>query len=226
MKLLQSIFFVSALLLLFAACEKNAVPAPVEPVPDPIVSPERVNFQEPGVGQFNAYEEISYQCGEIIPNGNRQELKLSITGVTPETIEFTESINNNPNSIVYTALRQEGVIAISAEDRQRSSLFYFYGSDSLRLDAPTVADLTYADCVFFDGSEKFTGDYVAAVPEFELDGKSYKNQKVVSCVPSIMNLDGYLFYDRNGLTASITATTIGFGSDDETTFTTVYLLKE
>lgn len=222
MKLSRTILPLFAILLAFTACEKDAIPTPVDP--DPVINPARVNFQEPKVGQFNAFEAISYECGEAINDDNRWELKLTISAVTPETIEFTESYENTTNTVVYTALRQEGVIAISAEDRQQSRLFFFYGSDSLRLDAPTTTELTYQDCVFFDGAEKFTGDYVAGVPSFELDGKTFKDQKVVSCVPVILNLDGYLFYDKYGLTASINTQTGGFG--DIRTTTEVFLLKE
>lgn len=222
MKLFQTILPIFALLLAFTACEKTDTPTPIEP--DPVINPDRINFQDPKVGQFNAFEAISYECGEAIPDENRWELKMTISAVTPDAIEFTESYENTTNTHVYKALRQDGVINISAEDRRQSRLFFFYGSDSLRLDAPTTTQLTYQDCVFFDGSEKFTGDYVAGVPSFELDGKTFKNQKVVSCVPVILNLDGYLFYDEHGLTASINTQTGGFG--EIRTTTEVFLLKE
>jgi len=196
MKFLQTIILFSALLLVITACEKTATPTPIDPGPGLIINPDRVNFQDPKVGQFNAFEAISYECGEEIPSENRWELKLTITDVTPET----------------------------TEDRQQSRLFFFYGSDSIRLDAPTTTELTYQDCVFFDGSEKFTGDYVAGIPSFELDDKTFKDQKVVSCVPVILDLDGYLFYDEHSLTASITTEVGGFG--EIRTTTNVFLLKE
>lgn len=222
MKLFKIVFPIFALLLAFTACQKPTGLIPMEP--EPVLNPDRINFQEPQVGQFNAFESLYYECGEAINDENRWELKLTITDVTPEAIEFTETYENNTNPLVYKALRQEGVITISAEDRERSRLFFFYGSDSIRLDAPTTTELTYEDCVFFDGTEKFTGDYVAGVTSFQLDGKIFKDQKVVSCVPVILNLDGYLFYDQYSLTASITTQKSGFG--ELQTFTTVYLLKE
>jgi len=131
MKFFQTIILFSALLLAFSACEKTATPTPIDPGPGLIINPERINFQDPKVGQFNAFEAISYECGEAIVDDNRWELKLTITDVTPETIEFTESYENTTNTNVLTALRQDGVIAISAEDRQQSRLFFFYGSDIL-----------------------------------------------------------------------------------------------
>ncbi|MEM9930799.1 MAG: hypothetical protein AAF840_13315 [Bacteroidota bacterium] len=214
-----SLFFI-ACALSFTACD----PAedPITPV-DPIRNSEWLNFQEPVVGQFNTFEALSYECGEAMP-AERWDLRLEITAVTPEMIEFTESPENGDPQ-VFTAAREEGILRISAEDRQKSRLFFFYGSDSLRLEAPPVRELTYRDCVFFHGNEKFTGDIVASLPNFELDGKSFKNQKVVSCVPTILDLDGYIFYDKYGLTASISTSTSEFGGQTST-FTSVFLLKE
>lgn len=207
--------------ILFTACEKDGSIAPVEP--DPVLNPDRLNFQAPVVGQFNTFEALSYECGDAIPS-ERWDLRLEITSVSPEQIEFTESYENGDPQI-FTAAREAGVLRITAEDRQKSRLLFFYGSDSLRLDAPPVRDLNYRDCVFFHGSEKFTGDIVASLPSFEIDGKVFKNQKVVSCVPTILDLDGYLFYDQHGLTASITTSSSEFGGN-VSTFTNVFLLKE
>jgi hypothetical protein len=215
-------FLFPALLLftLFSSCEKSDNVTPIDPEPER--NPERLDFQNPVVGQFNTFDILSYECGAEIP-GDGGELDLSITGVTAEAIEFTED-DGNGNPFVFSALRAEGLLLISPEDRQQSRLFFFYGSDSLRLSAPPVVEVTYQDCVFFNDGEKFTGDYVASLPLFELDGKTLTNQKVVSCVPVILDLDGYLFYDEHGLSASISVTTGGFG--EIITSTTAYLLKE
>jgi len=83
--------------------------------------------------------------------------------------------------------------------------------------------LLYQDCVFYDDGEKFTGDYITSLPFFELDDKTFTDQKVASCVPVVLDLDGYLLYDEHGLSASITVTEGGFG--EIITSTTAYLLK-
>lgn len=217
-KILPFVFF---LLTLLASCEKDNISTPVEP--EPIINPERVNFQAPVVGQFNTYEVYSYECGEG-SSVDPWELKLTITNVDENSIEFTES-DNNGTPQVFTAQRGNNVLLISPEDRQQSRLFFFYGSDSLRLRPQPIVELTYRDCVFYTGGGKFTGDFVAKMPVFELAGKTFRNQRVVSCVPMILNLDGYLFYDQYGLSASITTSTSEFGGT-ETTFTTAFLLKE
>lgn len=217
-KILTLLFFT---LTVFSGCEKDNIATPVEP--DPVINPERINFQAPVVGQFNTYLVYSHECGQASPP-DPWELKLAITNADESSIEFTES-DNNGTPVVFTARRGTDVLLISAEDRQQSRLFFFYGSDSLRLEASPVVELAYRDCVFYTASGKFTGDFVAEMPVFELAGKTFKNQKVVSCVPTILDLDGYLFYDKHGLAASITTSTSEFGGS-ETIFTTAFLLKE
>ncbi|TXF91774.1 hypothetical protein FUA23_00895 [Neolewinella aurantiaca] len=203
--------------LVLLSCEKDQPIVPSEPERNP----DRLDFQAPVVGQSNTFEIRSYECGEEIPTTGG-DLELSITAVTDEEIQFTESTGNG-TPFVFSARRAEGALVISPEDRQQSQLFYFYGSDTLRLSAPPVVEVTYQDCVFYNDGEKFTGDYVASLPYLELDGKTFTDQKVVSCVPVVLSLDGYLFYDEHGLSASITVTEGGFG--ELTTSTTAYLLK-
>ncbi|MBC6992589.1 hypothetical protein QWY85_06655 [Neolewinella lacunae] len=204
-------------LLGFVACEKENLQ------PEPALNPERVNFQAPEVGQFNTFEMFSYACGEALPEAP-STLTLTITGVTETEIEFTESYSSRTDSLVFTADRKPGNLLISPEERASSSLFFFYGSDSLRFMAPPVASLQYRDCVFYNGDEKFTGDYVARVPSFTFGDTNFRNLKSVSCVPVILDLDGYLLYDEHSLKASISTSTSEFGGE-ETTFTTVYLLQ-
>lgn len=211
-------------LFLLTSCDKETAQPITEPEPDPIPPIERVNFQTPAVGQFNTYEEFSYECGTEMPT-ERQEFTLSITEVTDNTITFSEKWGNQANTYSYVAQRRPGNLLINAEDRVGSSLFYFYGSDSIRLDATPIAKLDYEDCVFYNGTEKFTGDYVAEIPQFDLAGHTFENLKSVSCVPTILNLDGYLLYNKYSLMGSITASSSEFGGVT-TTFTNVFLLKE
>ncbi|MEL7161819.1 MAG: hypothetical protein AAFN92_13745, partial [Bacteroidota bacterium] len=168
----RNTFFSLFLLLLFCttSCEQeNAIPTE----PGLQLSEKRVNFQEPVVGQFNTFETLSYECGEELPTSS-EDLILTVEAVTPTEITFTETRSGNPDHVYsYTAERAPGNLLISAEERQGSSLFYFYGSDSIRLTAQPTAILNYKDCVFYDGDEKFTGDYVARIPSFTLGETTY-----------------------------------------------------
>ncbi len=221
MSSIKTLFSLSLVLLLITSCD----PEPITPQPSPQpVDPDRVSFQNPVVGQFNTFDVLSFECGQAVPAPS-SDLTLSITAVTDDEIEFSEQSSGLTDPYVYTAERVPGNLLISAEERAGSRLFYFYGSDSIRLDAQPVAELNYQDCVFFNGNEKFTGDYVASIPSFELEGRTLSNLKSVSCVPIILDLDGYLLYDSNNLHASITTSGSEFGGV-ESWFTTIYLLQE
>jgi len=214
-------------LLTCTACEtEQATPTPdPDPDPGPVLAADRVNFQEPKVGQFNTFSVFGFECGEAVPAAG-SELTLTITAVSETEIAFAETNSGRPDyAYTYTADRVPGNLLISAEERAQSSLFYFYGSDSIRLQAESVADLTYEDCVFYDGSEVFKGDYVASIPSFEFEASTYENLKMVSCVPIILDLDGYLLYDARSLMGSITTSSSEFGGE-VTTFSNVYLLQD
>lgn len=127
--------------------------------------------------------------------------------------------------MVFRAERRPGNLLISAAARRVTELFFFYGSDSIRLDAPATATLTQKDCVFFDGVSKFTGDYVARVPSFQIDGLTFTELKTVSCVPTILDLDGYLLNDEFTLKASISATTSEFGGNEDR-FVRTFVLRD
>ncbi|MEM7573698.1 MAG: hypothetical protein AAF433_12385 [Bacteroidota bacterium] len=186
-------------LTLLLACERSE---PEGPIIEPI-DPERVNFMDPQVGQFNVYEFITFTCGEPSADDNA-DLRLEITAVSPTTITFLES-GFGLQDFEFTAERLEGGISISQENRVQSNLLFFYGDDNLRLTAEPTATVLQRDCVFFDGSDKFVGEYVASTPSFEVEGHSMENLKVVSCVPLILDLDGYLLYTENNLVASMTS---------------------
>ncbi|MEO0734832.1 MAG: hypothetical protein AAFZ52_18490 [Bacteroidota bacterium] len=209
-------------LLVLTACEPdNATPRDEGPQ----LSEQRVNFLDPVVGQFNTFEVLSYECGTELPT-ETSDLTLTVEAVTPTEITFAETRSDQPDyEYSYTAERVPGNLLISPEERQGSNLFYFYGSDSIRLTAEPSAVLQYRDCVFYDQDVKFTGDYVAMIPSFTLGETTYPQLKTVSCVPIILDIDGYLLYTSESLLGSITTSTSEFGGV-ETTHTTVLLLKD
>ena len=184
--------------VLLFACERDE-PAPIV---DPI-DPDRINFMDPQVGQFNEYEFITFTCGEA-SDGNNTDLRLEITAVSEESITLVES-SSGLQDVEIIAERYEGGISISPEQRNQSNLLFFYGDDNIRLTATPTATVLQRDCVFFDGDTKFTGEYVASTPSFEIEGHSMQDLKVVSCVPVLLELDGYLLYTENTLVASMTS---------------------
>ena len=191
-----------SLLLLIAACTTDDPRPNIQPEPE--LDPAKINFQDPVIGQFNTYEEITFNCGMPITSGTR-DLILEVIRVDDESITFLESSFNTPTQ-EYTATRFNGGLIIPAVDRVNSALFYFYGSDTIRLTAEPTEAVEQKDCVFYDERDvKFTGEYVASVDRFELDGHVLENMKAVSCVPLILEVDGYLLYNRFNLYGSMTA---------------------
>lgn len=206
----------STLFLLLTACTDTE--DPITPI---IEFDEAINFQRPVVGQKNFYDSYTLRCGgeEVSPPS---VLTLAVTAVTDDMIELTETTaDSNTAPVILHAERVPGNLIISAEERVNSRLLFFYGSDSIRLNAPPVANLEYRDCVFYDGEQVFTGDYVAAIDNFTFGTRTLTNLKTVSCVPVVLDLDAYLLYNENNLMASVQSWR-GFGNDSTTE---IYLLQ-
>lgn len=213
------------LVFLFAACEQEGDDVITLPIPD--LNPDRINFLDPVVGQFNEFERFTYGCGsaEVDPHSS---VKLEVTAVSETSISFLESYTTDDREAYeFTAQREPERIVLEPEVRTNSVLFFFYGSDYLEFTANPTTRVSYEDCVFFDGTrnERFTGDYVAYVPNFEMLGETYENLKVVSCVPVVLGIDGYLLFDQYTLHASMTIGETEFMGFRDTTVD-YYRLKE
>ncbi|MEL6393102.1 MAG: hypothetical protein AAFY36_05460 [Bacteroidota bacterium] len=208
-RLLTALF----LTLLLTSCgEQNDIelPAPLDP--------ERINFTAPEVGQFNEYRAVSFTCSEAQPL-DRGLLRWEVTEVSEAEIEILETFDGDEIT-TFTADRTEEGLLISEDERVRSNMLFFYGDDLIRLTSEPTAEVYQEACVFFDGEEKFTGEYVARADQYQLDDFTLRNMKVVSCVPTILDLDGYLMYTEHTLWASFTADNL---SDDPSVW--AFLLK-
>ncbi|MEM6395865.1 MAG: hypothetical protein AAF741_05925 [Bacteroidota bacterium] len=201
---MKSIFFGFTLFALcIMSCGKEDAPTPEEPV----LAPERINFQSPEVGQFNEYELFMFTCGEPLFDVEG-EVRWEVTAVTETEVEIRET-SGDLDVTTFTADRMEAGWSITAEERVESNMLFFYGDDLIRVNAPTTAEVRQQDCVFFDGNEKFTGEYVARAAQYVVEDVELRDMKVVSCVPTILDLDGYLIYNRNTLYASFSANNFG-----------------
>lgn len=195
------IFALPTLILCLTACGEDDEPR----LPYPI-DPQYINFQAPEVGQYNEYESKFFTCGEA--NAETTALiKWEVIAVTESEVQIRET-SDGQEITVFTADRLEEGWSISAEERVRSNMLFFYGDDLIRINAPTTAEVQQQDCVFFDGQEKFTGEYVAKAEEFIVGDFGLRDMKVVSCVPTILDLDGYLLYNEYTLWASFSANSL------------------
>lgn len=196
---MKALFFAFPMLILcMTACSNEDEPR----LPYPI-DPQYINFQEPEVGQFNEYELKTYTCGAT-DSETMSVIKWEVTEVTESEVEIRET-NNGTEVATFTADRLAEGWSISAEERIESNMLFFYGDDLIRVNAPTTADVQQQGCVFFDGSDKFVGEYVARAAEFNVGDFELRDMKVVSCVPTILDLDGYLLYNDYTLWASFSA---------------------
>ncbi len=84
-------------------------------------------------------------------------------------------------------------------ERSRSTLFFFYGNDTLRLNPPSRAALVQEDCYLQLEGEVFDGDEIGKVRKIELGEIKINDKTAVSCIPLIFDLDAYLVYDSKEL---------------------------
>lgn len=190
-----------AALLLFFACKKEFT----LPVEDNKNRP--INFQAPMTGQENLYARFIGSCDQPLATGDT--LSLRITRATNDSLYFEESYSAGstialPEPFRFRVKWSKDHLIIPPDIRQRSQLFYFYGSDTLRLSQSPLRELQQTTCLVRDGDNDFIGDYIGSIPRFEVGELAYHSKKIVSCVPMILALNGYLVYDPKNLYASYT----------------------
>ncbi len=172
-----------------------------------------VNLQSPAVNQENFYLRYSGECGTLTPTGDT--LIFRIKEVDGSNLEIEEiftpgSPSYSPNGYVYPATWSTEFLDIDADFRVNSQLFFFYGSDSLKLKMDPSLHLTQNNCIVWNGQDGFEGDAIATVPNFRVADINYGPTKIVSCVPVILDLDAYLVYDKHNLYSSFTSTEGGW----------------
>ena len=198
LKLHSALLILAWLVLSLIACDKDPGFTP---------NPDQINFQAPVAGQENYYVHYFGQCGELIPSGDTLIWKVIDFNGEDLVLEETFKIASGfPHSHVFTAKWSADMIEINAEDRQQSLMLNFYGSDFLKLTAPASKQMLQSNCLVWNGSLGFRGDAIGVVPAFRVSDHGYTNKKVVSCVPTIVELDAYLVYDSHNIYSSYSMT--------------------
>lgn len=170
---------------------------------------QNVNLKSPQIGQRSLYVLITGACGlDNTYQYSGDTLELSIVGDNKDLFlqeQFTESsplYETRPFPIKYPIHHMEDRVILP--ERDSSTLFFFYGSDTI-LTSPTAEfTLRQESCRLMNNEQIFTGDAVAQFERFSIMDQVLNNQFVVSCVPVIIELEAYLAYRDGWLNMSYT----------------------
>lgn len=197
-----------AFLLILSSCEKN--------VDQPIINHNQIDLSNPKVGQTSCYVEYNAACalGNSSYAFSQDTLIVKIIEQDGE-LHFMEYLTfHSPshqdgsfgNPIVHPVIFENDYMLIP--ERQKSELFYFYGNDTVHINPVHDLDLQQNGCYLYHPTgEQFVGGEIG-YSETVSFGMVYKEAKtVVSCVPTILDLDAYIVYDRSGIHVSHTIQT-------------------
>ena len=204
-------------LTVLAACSKVEDPIINPPIDDPIAE-NVVNLSDLKVGQQSMFVKYISSCDsleekfkytgdtlvvEIVEQGGELFLKEYYTEYSPMYIDTF--ISNDP--VLYPVRGIENNVLIP--ERFNSSLFFFYGNDTIRLNRQYDVDLVQQGCKLMIDSNPFIGDEIGVVADFQFGDIEVKNKTVVSCVPMV-DIDAYLIYNNEQLFLSHTVTIVEF----------------
>ncbi len=103
----------------------------------------------------------------------------------------------------HQVVQKDGYILIP--ERFNSQLFFFYGNDTIFTHSPHDVELSQGLCfVQHENGEPFIGEEIGRITSFNIGEVSVGENKIVSCVPPILDLNAYLIYNENRLVVSHT----------------------
>ncbi|MEM9051507.1 MAG: hypothetical protein AAGC47_05595 [Bacteroidota bacterium] len=194
-------------LLLFACKSDNDDPSSSPADPNPKNTMELNNLKE---GQQNRYLRFSANCSDHDGTFEYTGDTLVVTVLEDEEgLKFIEQFTENSTNMSEAIPALSEVVAgdeyILIPERQLSYLFFFYGNDTIHLTKPEDINLNQGSCyIEYDNGEPFIGEEIGFLPVYEYQGMRYTNNRIVSCVPVILDLDAYLVYDETQLKMSQT----------------------
>jgi hypothetical protein len=186
------------------SCAKDDAPI----IPDPEPSAE-LNLKNLSEGQTASYVRLDGICGfDDMFNYTQDTLILEIIDQDGD-LYFQESFTEgsplyefNPDPVAYPVIKEQDMILIP--ERDRSTLFFFYGNDTIKTAPQHEITLVQESCQQLADGEPFRGDLIAYLPTFDLHDISLREQTVVSCVPIIIDLEAFLCYKDGRLNLSYT----------------------
>ena len=185
------LFFLAGLLLL-TGCKQDDT---IEP------TPAQVNFSNLIVGQKSFYRAYSVSDCANVNNfeWTGDTLVLEVLGTSSGVVlqdvltEYSPSFNEETDPVQYPVSHiMEGVLL---PERLQSALFYFYASDTLRINPTHDVTLQQDECFLMNNDNVFIGNDIGYLPSFEIGEVRQQEKTAVSCEPWL-ELDGYLIYDK------------------------------
>lgn len=192
--------FILALVAIWS-CEESDLPAPDQ-------MPNTLNFNNPAVGQKAYYQRYQTSCSNL-SLGFQFTTDTLVVELKQDELGFYLEERFTEHSPLYVEESDPYQLRITFENdyalipnRWGSALFYFYGNDTLRLQPDERETLVQNGCRIDLGNETFIGNEIGQISRFQIGPLVEENQTVVSCVPIILSLDGYLIYNENELRMS------------------------
>lgn len=201
----------SGLLLAIGACEDTA--------PEDSINTNPISFTNPVEGQKAYFQRYTTTCGNLNLDfeltGDTLEVELMRNGEDYYLEErFTENSplyqQGNTNPVTHKIAFRDDFVLIP--ERTRSTLFFFYGNDTIHIKPAQREAMTQSACRIDYQGQTFIGDEVGSISNFQIGPFGENNKTVVSCIPVILQLDAYLIYDEHQLLMSHTITSDGIVS--------------
>lgn len=213
------------LAFIFFACERLVdVPAP-----QPDLREGWVDFADPQNGQKTMYLNYTSTCesldGDFEFVGDTLILEVLKSNKATVLMEyFTPYSTSGRVDTVYHEIESHGTFALLPE-RIKSSLFSFYGNDTLRLQPDNHQKVKQDGCRLSIKGENFEENEIGFLKSVTIGDVTIEDKTVVSCIPMPLFLDGYLAYDRNHLYLAHTASANEFNGS-QTSFVSGWVAME
>ena len=169
---------------------------------DPTPQPTQLNLKALEVGQLAKYVRLTGNCGWAEGYEYTNDTLLLEVKRIDEQLTFEESFTkgsplyeSNQTPITYPVYK--GLDMIMIPERSASTLFFFYGNDTIKTAPVHEVELAMSECDQVIDGVPFTGDQIGLLKDFEIHDVNLNDQTVVSCVPMIIDLKAFLMY-RNG----------------------------
>ena len=176
----------------------------------------QIELSNPQVGQTSYYVRYTSDCADL--NGHFQltgdTLKMEIVENDGQLYWQESFTKGSPLYATDDGIPHPFILEVAGENlimpgRSPSSLFYFYGNDTLRLNPEQQEPMVQEGCLVNYNGNTFTGVEIGMLEAFQVGPLAEQQKIVVSCVPIILQLDGYLIYDQKSLRMSHTVTEEG-----------------